>query len=237
MATRPEFDRRRLLVAALVLLLHAGIIALLLRPMLIPVPQPPEGLIVVDLPLPAPPAPEAEKPGMPQPEAAAAAAAPRAKPRPTASPAPVTEPAPSPVAPAASTGQQSASGAAAQGPGSGAQGAGFGAGAGASGAGQGNGGGTTRPRWVSGQIDRRDYPADANRAGATGSVTAHFDVGADGRVSGCVVARSSGNAALDRATCRLIEQRFRYQPARNPAGDAVPSVAGWRQDWWLEPPR
>jgi protein TonB len=238
MATSPaSADRRRLLIAAAVVAAHIGLIALLLRPILLPVPAPPESLIVVDVPLPPPPAPPAELPAPPQPEAKAAPPAKKAKPRPVAAPTPPVEAAPTPVAPVPSTGTETASGAADAGSGTGASGTGPGTGAGNSGTGQGGGGGTTRPKWRSGRIDRRDYPPQASRAGASGSVTAHFDVGTDGRVTGCIVVRSSGNAALDQATCRLIEQRFRYEPARNAAGDPVPAVAGWRQDWWLEPPR
>lgn len=238
MATRsgtPRHPRlQRLIAGALVLGLHAAFITLLLRPMLLPAPQPPESLILVNIPAPPPPAPAAETPAPPEPAARAAPPAPRKRPRPVAAPTPAIASAPTPIAPAPSTGTATESGAAAAGAGTGAAGAGFGAGSGDTGMGV---GGATRPRWKSGRIDRRDYPGDASRAGATGSVTAHFDVGPDGRVSGCVVVRSSGNASLDRTTCRLIEQRFRFEPARDAAGDPVASVAGWRQDWWLEPPR
>lgn len=234
-----RLNPRRAATIALVLAAHAGLIALLLRPMLLPVPAAPETLTVVNIALPPPPAPEAEKPAEPQPEAKAAPPAPRARPRPVAAPPPPlpTEPVPSPVAPAPADGSETVAGAAAQGPGSGAMGEGIGTGAGQAGSGTGGGGGRVRAKWREGRIDRRDYPPDASRAGVTGSVTAHFDVGADGRVSGCIVVRSSGSPALDRTTCRLIEQRFRYLPARDAAGNPVPDVAGWRQDWWLEPPR
>lgn len=229
---------RRLVAGSLVLALHIGLFALLLRPMLVPAPKPAESLILIDVPAPPPPAPpppapEAEIPAPPQPAARSAPPAPRKRPRPVAAPTPPVEPRPSPVAPAPSTGTATASGAAAAGPGTGASGTGFGAGAGGTGSG---GGGATRPRWKSGRIDRRDYPAGASRAGSTGSVTAHFDVAPDGRVSGCVVAQSSGDPLLDRTTCRLIELRFRFDPARDAAGNPVAGVAGWRQDWWLEPP-
>jgi protein TonB len=64
-------------------------------------------------------------------------------------------------------------------------------------------------------------------------VQAHFEVGVDGRVSDCRVVRSSGNAELDATTCRLIERRFRYAPARDAQGRAVPDVAGWEEEWWI----
>jgi protein TonB len=94
-----------------------------------------------------------------------------------------------------------------------------------------------RARWKSGAMDRRDLPPEIRRTGFTGSVTAHFDVDAQGRPSGCVVVQSSGNAALDATTCRLIESRFRFHPARDSGGNSVADVTGWRQDWRLDPPR
>ncbi|MDE0879066.1 MAG: hypothetical protein OSB00_10455 [Sphingomonas bacterium] len=45
---------------------------------------------------------------------------------------------------------------------------------------------------------------------------------------------SSGVASLDATTCKLVEKRFRYTPARNAAGTAVAEERGWRQRWWLD---
>ncbi|WP_166041008.1 energy transducer TonB, partial [Sphingosinicella sp. YJ22] len=104
---------------------------------------------------------------------------------------------------------------------------------GGSGAG-GSGGGASRARHMSGQIVRRDYPRAAVEARAEGRVETRFTVGTDGRVSNCRVTRSSGNAALDQTTCRLIEQRFRWTPARDAQGRPVAEERGWQQTWWLE---
>lgn len=116
------------------------------------------------------------------------------------------------------------------GPGSGAGGRGDGLGAG----GSGSGGGGTRPVWRSGTIEDRDYPREARRARVGGEVEVRFTIEATGRVTGCRVSKSSGDAALDATTCRLIEARFRFKPATNAAGVAVASSYGWRQTWWLE---
>ena len=64
-----------------------------------------------------------------------------------------------------------------------------------------------------------------------------FTIEATGLVSGCRITRSSGDASLDETTCRLIGERFLFKPATNAAGEAISSVYGWRQNWWLEPPR
>ena len=44
----------------------------------------------------------------------------------------------------------------------------------------------------------------------------------------------SGNAALDETTCRLIEQRYRYDPSRDADGRPVRSIIVVNQDWVLE---
>lgn len=120
------------------------------------------------------------------------------------------------------------------GPGSGAGGRGDGTGAGGSGSGTGGG---SRAQWQSGTIRDRDYPSSASRARVGGEVEVRFTIQPSGRVTGCRVSRSSGDATLDATTCRLIEERFRFKPATNAAGEAVASAYGWRQSWWLEPRR
>lgn len=67
------------------------------------------------------------------------------------------------------------------------------------------------------------YPAEARRAGAQGRVSVTVGVGADGRVTDCQVALSSGDESLDRATCRLAARNGRFQPALDEAGRPVAS--------------
>ncbi len=119
------------------------------------------------------------------------------------------------------------------GPGPGAGGVGVGTGSGGSGNGAGGGGVVSRARLVGGRMVHKDYPDAAGDVGAEGTVVIRLDVSVDGRASGCRVTSSSGNRDLDATTCRLAEQRFRYEPARNARGDAVADVAGWSQDWWI----
>ncbi|WP_428629517.1 energy transducer TonB [Sphingopyxis sp.] len=136
------------------------------------------------------------------------------------------------AAPQPSTGKDASAGATpSPGAGSGAGGRGDGTGAGGSGSGS---GGRLKAVWQSGTIRDRDYPSAASRAKTGGEVEVRFTIQPTGRVVGCRVSRSSGDAALDATTCRLIEERFRFKPATNAAGDPVASVYGWRQNWWLE---
>jgi protein TonB len=66
-----------------------------------------------------------------------------------------------------------------------------------------------------------DYPASAQAAGAEGTSQATITIGPDGRVAGCNIIRSSGNNALDAATCNIIRRRAKYTPARDNNGNAV----------------
>lgn len=236
--------RDRLGPAIAVAALH-GLIgyALLTGPGLDVVRRASEPLIVVDVGQEVPPPPQAEKPARTS-EPEGAAAPPNLKARPTkvvAPPPKLLLPVPPPVvaAPVAGPGSEASAGAADRpGPGSGAGGIGTGLGSGGLGSGTGGGGGVAvKARQIAGRISDSDYPRAAYRARAEGTVDARFTVSTAGRAEGCVVIRSSGNAELDATTCRLIERRYRFRPARDAEGRPVPEVRIWRQYWWLEPPK
>ncbi len=69
-----------------------------------------------------------------------------------------------------------------------------------------------------------DYPASALAQGDVGTVQAKLTVDATGRVSSCAIVRSSGHDSLDSATCRILERRARFTPARDAAGKAIAST-------------
>ncbi len=79
-----------------------------------------------------------------------------------------------------------------------------------------------------------DYPDDALRKGQAGVVTLLWSIAATGEVTDCKVVAPSGVATLDRAGCRAILSRARYQPAKDAAGQAVPAY-GMRRIMWLLP--
>jgi periplasmic protein TonB len=66
-----------------------------------------------------------------------------------------------------------------------------------------------------------DYPASAQSAGAEGTSQAQLTIGPDGRVVGCNITRSSGNSALDSATCNILRRRAKFTPARDSSGNAT----------------
>jgi protein TonB len=194
----------------------------------------------VEPPVPVNPKPKQAVPNVKPERKEAEAAAPNRKAEPTAIVAPpplIVIPTinPTVAAPLAGEGIAGKAGAALEkGPGTGAAGLGNGKGSGQNGDGTGGGGIAVKSRLKSGRITRRDYPPAAKQAKAGGSVVVQYTVNANGRVSQCRIKRSSGRSDLDATTCRLIEQRFRYEPARDRNGRAVDHITGWQQDWWLE---
>ncbi|WP_119084470.1 energy transducer TonB [Altererythrobacter sp. B11] len=184
-----------------------------------------------------PPEPEASP--SPDPAAAAeggaAAAGRKAEPREVMAPVPkVTLPRPDPAPKAAASGSADSAGATDAGAGTGAGGEGSGTGAGRAGSGQG-GIPVTRPEKIAGDInDARDYPVPpGGRAARQGQqVVVYMTVGVDGRARDCRVVEPSTDPEADRITCALAEDRFRFRPARDAAGNPVSATYGWRQRWF-----
>ena len=221
MAAKLLDSRQRAFGIAAALVLHGLAVALLLLlPPSGPSPAAPESrLVAVRLtePPPPPPPPPAQVP-----EAAAAPPS-RGVDEPPSVPLPPRPlPSPTPAEPSVDAGP---------GPGSGA-GAAAGSGAGQGGEGSGSGGGAaTPPRRVAGELTNDDYRRVRPPPGAAGTVLVEFRVRTDGRTDSCRVIRSSGFAVFDQATCRLIEQRFRFRPARSAAGQAIDWVIRTDYTW------
>lgn len=145
------------------------------------------------------------------------------------------QPPPIAVAPIAGIGSDPSAGASpVRGPGTGSGGQGNGTGSGDGGDGDGGGGGEIPLQLIHGELKYRDLPRALYDAGVAGKVGLEFDVGVKGRVTACRVTRSSGNAALDAATCQLIIDKLRYRPTRNAAGRAIPDTVTGEQVWTVE---
>ena len=137
----------------------------------------------------------------------------------------------------AATGPDASAGAApVPGPGQGAGGIGNGRGSG--GSGDGTGGGLrdeTPPRHIRGELRFSDAVKVAEGMDLRGrEMTTVFAVGVNGRVSDCEVTRSSGLPTVDAEICRLIEQRFRFEPARDELGRPVLSHMIKNHSWGEE---
>ena len=231
--------RDRVRAAAPALVVHALLALLILRGLGVVTGLPaPEILKLVNVTPPPPPVPEVHPPRTPDPSSRreGAAAPPGLESRPTeiVAPPPVLPPPPAiPAAPVAGPGSAPTSGATPfPGPGTGAAGVGNGTGSGRFGNGPGNGldgdgdgrgGGYSPPRRIRGRISDRDYPAAVGEAGIGGTVSVIYAIEPDGRATDCRITRSSGNRALDATTCRLIEERFRFEPSRDRNGRPVRS--------------
>ena len=161
----------------------------------------------------------------------------RNKATPIVAPPPIVPPLPSPVivAPIAGTGSAASTGASDRpGPGQGAGGQGNGTGSGDEGNGDGDSGGDVGPRQVKGRIKSSDLPADLDHANFRGTVSVRYHVEVDGQVGDCAVAGSSGNAELDRLTCQLIQQRFRFKPAHDHYGHPFRSTVEEDHHWDID---
>jgi TonB family protein len=76
-----------------------------------------------------------------------------------------------------------------------------------------------------------DYPVASLRSGSQGEVAVRYTVGADGKVSGCTVRMTSGDPALDKATCDVINKRARLVPAKDRSGAAMAMIDTARVRW------
>jgi TonB family protein len=84
-----------------------------------------------------------------------------------------------------------------------------------------------------GLFNAEDYPSDALRRGDEGTVAVQMLIGADGRVSRCVVTTSSHSPSLDAATCRILTERAGFTPARNRHGKPTTDQYFQRITWQI----
>jgi protein TonB len=64
-----------------------------------------------------------------------------------------------------------------------------------------------RPRWIAEEL--------------SGTARFTLQIDARGKVTGCTITRSTGHAALDKATCDLVSKRARFDAARDGNGKPV----------------
>jgi protein TonB len=79
-----------------------------------------------------------------------------------------------------------------------------------------------------------DYPASAARNNEQGRVTFTLVVGPSGQVTDCQIRATSGSAALDSATCRILRSRARFTPARDAQGRPTTDTSDGSVAWRLE---
>ncbi len=151
---------------------------------------------------------------------------------------PLIVPPPIVAATQAGTGQAASSGASDRaGPGQGAGGLGNGNGGGGNG-GDGDGDGVVEgPRQIRGKLSFRDMPEEMLPPGSEARVGVRYTVEIDGRVSHCLADEPSGIPGLDVLACRLIEERFRFRPARGRDGRPMRATIVEAHSWFIREER
>lgn len=70
-----------------------------------------------------------------------------------------------------------------------------------------------------------DYPADALKSGAQGTVIVEVAIDGAGRPASCRIGKSSGVASLDKTSCALIMTRGKFNPAKAGATTALRTLS------------
>ena len=78
-----------------------------------------------------------------------------------------------------------------------------------------------------------DYPVDAIKRNAIGSVEGVVDVSVEGAASNCKIVRTSGHEDIDQATCVNMSKRI-FTPASDHDGKPMRSIFYFRASWLIE---
>ena len=224
-------DRAKALAG--VLIVHVALGAVILTGLNVHnVRQVVESLKTFDIKVPPPPPPPQPPPPREQAQRAKeeeGAAGKKAEPSPIVVPKPkIVVPAKPPIAaaPVAGTGSATTSGAATYGTGPGAGGSGTGRGGG----GTGDFSGYTPARMLN-KIPNHEYRRISGGRLPFGSATISFRVNPDGRMTGCRVTRSSGDAGVDAIVCEAATRYLRFSPARDRDGRPIAYSMSYTPTW------
>lgn len=86
-------------------------------------------------------------------------------------------------------------------------------------------------------ISEDDYPDASRRAEEQGVVRVTYTVGTNGSVTACSVTKPSGFPRLDEATCKIIQRRWRFNPAKDASGQAIEETKSQPVRWQLQDAR
>lgn len=78
-----------------------------------------------------------------------------------------------------------------------------------------------------------DYRTSWINREMTGTARFRLEVGANGRVERCAITATSGHPELDKATCALVAQRARFEPAKDASGATVAGTYANAVRWEL----
>ena len=82
-------------------------------------------------------------------------------------------------------------------------------------------------RWITDS----DYRSIWIRQDMSGFAGFAVTIDAKGRVSDCTITRSTGHAALDNATCSLVQKRARFNAAKDSYGNPIPGTFRSSVNW------
>lgn len=81
----------------------------------------------------------------------------------------------------------------------------------------------TPAKLKSGAITNNDYPASALRQSQSGITVTLVTISERGVITECRIIQTSAVSDLDKATCSLMKERFKFDPALDKDGKPVPS--------------
>ena len=84
-------------------------------------------------------------------------------------------------------------------------------------------------RWIT----DNDYRTSWINRGYSGVASFALEIGANGRVNDCRITASTGHDALDAATCRLLSNRARFNPAKDNSGNSVAGTYTSSVNWQI----
>lgn len=93
------------------------------------------------------------------------------------------------------------------------------------------------PKGRGNSISEDDYPDASRRAEEQGVVRVTFTVGTNGSVTACGVTKTSGFPRLDDQTCKVIQRRWRFNPAKDAAGQPIEETRSQPVRWQLQDAR
>lgn len=82
-------------------------------------------------------------------------------------------------------------------------------------------------------VTDNDYRTVWINRGWDGVAGFSLSVGTNGRVENCTITQSTGHTALDQATCRLVQRRARFNPAKNDQGEKVSGTFSSAVRWQI----
>jgi len=90
-----------------------------------------------------------------------------------------------------------------------------------------------REKGLRGLFTAADYPPAALKDGRMGRAHVRLRVADTGAVTECSVLRSSGSAELDAATCKVLSERAKFEPAQDVDGKATRGIVVTAVHWML----